>query len=73
MKPLTHWAIHQQQKLRLAGRSDAEIWGQLVAPDGTTRPFRYHRLSRLVYIGIGTNQQVLALDDYGFERPADKD
>ena len=70
MKPLTHWAIHHQQKLRLAGRSSDEIWGQVVGPDGTARSFRFQLLSQRLIIDTEAGEQVLALDDYGFERPA---
>ncbi|HNS01762.1 MAG TPA: hypothetical protein PKM78_05200 [Anaerolineae bacterium] len=73
MKPLTHWAIHHQQKLRIAGRSTDEIWGALAGPDGAVQPFRYAQTTLLLTIGEGEGRRVLQLDDYGFERPVAED
>lgn len=73
MKPLTHWAIHHQQKLRIAGRSAAEIWGALAGPDGAVQPFRYAQATLRLTIGEGDSRRVLQLDDYGFECPVDDD
>jgi hypothetical protein len=68
MKPLTHWAIHHQQKLRIAGHSAVEIWGLLVAIDGSVRPFRYLLEARSLAIGEGEASHVLQLDEYGYEQ-----
>lgn len=68
MKPFAHWAIHRQQKIRIAGRRGAEIYGDLVGPEGLTRSFVYdQRLQRLT-IGDDDDQRILLLDDYGFEQ-----
>ena len=72
MKPFAHWAIHKQQKIRIAGRSDTEVWGNLVGPDGQSSSFRYAPDSRRLTIGEGPSQRVLVLDDYGFERTPPK-
>jgi hypothetical protein len=69
MKPLTHWAIHHQQKIRIAGRDQSEIWGHLASPDGVLRPFRYAQLTMRLTIVEGDNHRVLQLDTYGFEQP----
>jgi hypothetical protein len=69
MKPLTHWAIHQQQKIRIAGRDRAEIWGALAGPDGAVRPFRYAQQTMQLTIGEGDVRRVLQLNAYGFEQP----
>ena len=71
MKAFAHWAIHRQQKIRIAGRSAGEIWGQLIGPDGTQRPFRFNQISSRLTLGEGDEQQVLLLDVYGFEQPLD--
>jgi hypothetical protein len=68
LKPLTHWAIHRQQKIRIAGRDDAEIWGALAGPDGAVRPFRYNQQTMRLTIDAGDQQGVLQLDAYGFEQ-----
>ena len=68
MKPFTHWAIHRQQKIRIAGRDDAEIWGALAGPDGAVRPFRYNQQTMRLTIDAGDQQSVLQLDAYGFEQ-----
>ena len=71
MKPFAHWAIHRQQKIRIAGRSAGEIWGQLIGPDGTQRSFRFNQTRSCLTLGKGDEQQVLLLDAYGFEQPLD--
>jgi hypothetical protein len=71
VKALAHWAIHRQQKIRLAGRSAGEIWGQLIGPDGAQRPFRFDQRKLRLTLGEAGAQQVLQLDSYGFERPID--
>ncbi|MFZ2360607.1 MAG: hypothetical protein WA040_14805 [Anaerolineae bacterium] len=69
MKPFTHWAIHHQQKIRIAGRDQAEIWGALAGPDGVVRPFRYAQQTMRLTIGEGDNRGILQLDAYGLEQP----
>jgi hypothetical protein len=66
MKPLTHWAIHHQQKIRIAGRDGADIWGALAGPDGSVQPFRYAQDTMRLAIGEGDNPRVFQLDAYGF-------
>jgi hypothetical protein len=74
MKPLTHWAIHHQQKIRIAGRDQSEVWGLLASPDGTLRPFRYAQATMRLAIGEGDDLRTLQLDTYGFEQaPVDPD
>ena len=68
MKPFAHWAIHKQQKIRIATRRGAEIHGELVGPDGLARPFVYDQQRQRLTIGDADVQRVLLLDDYGFEQ-----
>jgi len=68
LKPFTHWAIHHQQKIRIAGRDQAEIWGALAGPDGAVRPFRYNQQTLRLTIGDDDQRRVLQLDAYGFEQ-----
>jgi len=68
MKAFAHWAIYRQQKIRIAGRSAGEIWGQVIGPDGTQRPFRFNQISLRLTLGEAGAEQVLRLDAYGFER-----
>ncbi len=68
MKPFTHWAIHHQQKIRIAGRDQVEIWGVLAGPDGAVRPFRYDQQTLRLTIGHDDQRSVLQLDAYGFEQ-----
>jgi hypothetical protein len=68
MKPFAHWAIHRQQKIRIAGRTAGEIWGELVGPDGTVQPFRYDRDASRLTLGEDLASRVLQLDSYGFEQ-----
>jgi hypothetical protein len=67
LKPLTHWAIHRQHKIRIAGRDQVDIWGVLAGPDGAVRPFRYNQQTLRLTIGEGDDRRVLQLDAYGFE------
>ena len=71
MKPFAYWAIHRQQKIRIAGRSAGEIWGQVVGLDGSTQTFRYDQRSLRLTLGEADARRVLQLDGYGFERPVD--
>ena len=68
MKPFTHWAIHHQQKIRIAGRDRVEVWGALAGPDGAVRPFRYDQQTLRLIIGDDDQRRVLQLDAYGFEQ-----
>lgn len=68
MKPFAHWAIHKQQKIRIATRRGSEIHGELVAPDGLTSPFVYDQKLQRLTIGEPGVQRILLLDDYGFEQ-----
>ncbi|MFZ2489556.1 MAG: hypothetical protein WAZ19_15715 [Anaerolineae bacterium] len=68
MKPLTHWAIHHQQKMRIAGRDPAAVWGVLVAANGTTQPFRYELQTQRLALGDSAARRILQLDAYGFEQ-----
>ena len=61
MKPFAHWAIHRQQKIRIAGRGGGELWGQLIGPDGAQRSFRFDQARSLLTLGEGDAQQVLQL------------
>jgi hypothetical protein len=72
MKPLAHWAIHHQHKLRIAGRNSGEIWGALAGPDGGVQPFRYAQSTLRLTIGEGDDRRVLQLDEYGFEQEVDR-
>ena len=73
VKPFTHWAIHHQQKIRIAGRDGPQIWGALAGPDGVVRPFRYRQDTMRLAIGDGDERRILQLDAYGFEQPVDGD
>ena len=73
MKPLAHWAIHKKRTLRLRGRSATEIWGLLVAPDGTEQSFRFDRQTLQLLIGEGGAASAIKLDPYGFEQATDEE
>lgn len=68
MKPLTHWAIHHQQKMRIAGRDRVAVWGLLVAPNRTMQAFRYEPHTQRLTLGEGETQRIVLLDAYGFEQ-----
>ncbi len=68
MKPLTHWAIHHQLKIRIAGRDQDTIWGALASANGAAEPFRYAQNTLRLTIGEGDRQRILQLDAYGFDQ-----
>lgn len=67
MKPLAHWAIHHQQRIRIAGRRGVEIHGELVGPEGVARHFVYDQPARRLTIDERGEPRTILLDDYGFE------
>lgn len=68
LKPLAHWAIHHQQRIRIAGRDRTVVWGALADPDGGVRSFHYDQHTLRLTIGAGDNLRILQLDEYGFEQ-----
>ena len=64
MKPLVFWCRWHEARLRLAGRDDAAVWGELVYATGS-KPFRYELKSQRLTVGTGPAATVTRLDEMG--------
>jgi hypothetical protein len=65
MKPLVFYCRWQSATLRLRGRGDGVIWGELVYKDGSTKPFHYNLNDWFLRLGEGENMKELYLDEKG--------
>lgn len=66
MKPLVFWCRWHDAKLRLHGRDDSAVWGQLAFPD-ETRPFHFNLENWQLTIGEGEERELVQLDEMGVE------
>lgn len=67
MKPLVLWCRWHEAKLRLRGRNDAAVWGELVFA-AETQPFLYDLHSRQLTVGEGKESRQYQLDEMGVSR-----
>ncbi|MCI0394538.1 MAG: hypothetical protein L0332_07785 [Chloroflexi bacterium] len=67
MRPLVYWCRWHEAKLRLHGRSETAVWGELAFPDGN-RPFHFDLQSWLLTIGQGEETRRVRLDEMGVEK-----
>lgn len=68
MGPLVYYARWRGAKLRLAGRDEQFVWGQLVDGQGdgaNTEPFRFDNYTLALHLGEAENQRTLQLDEMG--------
>lgn len=69
MKPLVYYARWQGAKLRLRGRNDTAVWGELVylQDDGSeeTQPFRFSLESAALTLQEGEETEIIHLDEMG--------
>lgn len=66
MKPLVLWCRWHDATLRLHGRDDSAVWGELAFPQ-KTESFHFDLHSRLLTTGEGDGQQERKLDEMGVE------
>lgn len=64
MKPLVLYCRWQGAKLRLMGRSETAVWGELAYEDHA-EPFHFQFQDRLLSIGEGEERKKLKLDEMG--------
>jgi hypothetical protein len=64
MKPLVLYCRWQGAKLRLMGRSETAVWGEL-AFEETKTPFRFQLQDWLLTLGEEDETQTLKLDEMG--------
>ncbi len=69
MKPLVNYCRWHDASLRLRGRDDTAVWGQLVYTDKegheTTQNFRYLRQTRQLTLEDAVGEKVIFLDEMG--------
>lgn len=68
MKPLVYYCRWQEATLRLRGRNETAVWGQLVFnSDGneSVQTFHYELQPRLLTIGEGEAKKQIQLDEMG--------
>lgn len=66
MKPLVLWCRWHGARLRLRGRDDQAVWGELAFADRTDR-FRYELASQVLTVGAGEAATQVRLDEMGVE------
>ncbi|MFZ0545891.1 MAG: hypothetical protein WAM60_10665 [Candidatus Promineifilaceae bacterium] len=64
MKPLVLYCRWHDAKLRLFGRDDTAVWGELSFND-RTEPFHFLLKEWLLTIGEGENAERIELDEMG--------
>ncbi len=67
MKPLVLWCRWHDAKLRLHGRDEDRVWGELAFAQDT-KPFHFNLRDQTLTIGSQDDAQRLELDDMGVER-----
>ena len=66
MKPLVFWCRWNEATLRLHGRDEGAVWGELAFADRTER-FHFELEGWVLSIGEGEGRRVLQLDEMGIE------
>jgi hypothetical protein len=66
MKPLVLWCRWHDARLRLHGRSDEAVWGELRFPDGA-QPFHFDLEQWVLTVGAGDAARRVQLDEMGVE------
>jgi hypothetical protein len=67
MKALVYWCRWHEAKLRLHGRDDTAVWGELVFA-AETQPFHFNLKSRELTIGSEPETRRVRLDEMGVEQ-----
>lgn len=66
MKPLVLWCRWHDAALRLHGRDDTAVWGELAFPDRTQK-FHFDLQNWVLTTGEGETQERRQLDEMGVE------
>ncbi len=67
MKPLVLWCRWHNARLRLRGRDEEAVWGELAFAEQTER-FRYELATQALTIGEGEGARRVRLDELGVEQ-----
>lgn len=72
MKPLVYYCRWQGASLRLRGRNETAVWGEIVSTDAVgdeqAQPFRFLLESATLLLPTDEGEQVLFLDEMGTVR-----
>ena len=71
MKPLIYYCRWQGAKLRLRGRNESGVWGQLVFPAAggeRTQDFRFNLDTWALTLVEADGDRIILLDEMGTER-----
>lgn len=71
MKPLVFWCRWHDASLRLHGRDDAAVWGELAFPERTEK-FHFDLQNWVLTTGEGEARERRQLDEMGVELEADQ-
>jgi hypothetical protein len=66
MRALVYWCRWHDARLRLHGRDESAVWGELAFAE-ESQPFRFDLLANKLTIGEGDEVRVLRLDEMGVE------
>ena len=66
MKPLVLWCRWHDARLRLHGRDQKGVWGELVFPE-ESKAFHFDLQSWQLTLGMGPDAEKLRLDEMGVE------
>ena len=66
MKPLVLWCRWYEARLRLHGRSETAVWGELAFADHN-QPFHFNLQQSILTIGQGEDARQVKLDEMGVE------
>lgn len=66
MKPLVYWCRWHDARLRLRGRDDSAVWGELAFPE-ETKIFHFDLKQWVLSIGKEPNVRAIQLDEMGVE------
>jgi hypothetical protein len=66
MKPLVLWCRWNNARLRLHGRNETEVWGEIVLPDSLEQ-FRYNIAAAELRLGKENPWRYIKLDDMGID------
>ncbi|MCA9987972.1 MAG: hypothetical protein KDE59_26890 [Anaerolineales bacterium] len=66
MKPLVLWCRWHDAKLRLTGRDEESVWGELAFPE-ESQPFRFELAGAVLAVGQAPDVRVMRLDEMGVE------
>jgi hypothetical protein len=71
MKPLVMYCRWQSAKLRLMGRSETAVWGELAYQDHS-QPFKFQLAESILTLGEGDEARTIILDEMGVEIKNDR-